>query len=68
MIRTQATWNVDGVSYQMVHSRLRKLHITHTDPATSPPTQRQAPLTINYNLADSYSQVLLHVAHTNLML
>ena len=52
----------------MVHLRLRKLHITHTDPVTSLPTQRQAPLTINYNLVDSYTRVLLYVAHTNLML
>ena len=43
-------------------------HHTHTNPVTSHPTQRQAPLTINYNHVDSYTRVLLYVAHTNLML
>ena len=52
----------------MVHLRPRKLHITHTVPVTSLPTQQQAPLTISYNLVNSYTRVLLYVVHTNLML
>ena len=69
VLRKRATeWNVDSERHLTVHWRLRKLHITHTDPVTSHPTQRQAPLTINYNHVDSYTRVLLYVAHTNLML
>ena len=59
--------SIGGVSHKMAYPWYLVSHITPTDQATSPPAQRQDPLTVCCNTANNYPRALLWVARTNLV-